>query len=411
MKPSGGQLTAVFASELRSDLGFGSPLLSIADELVALAARGGVTLRTVFLLNDPVYAGDEVAAHGHAVLPAPAVDSLIEISSSGRSYANILASIGFAHERELMLQVAAWDRLLAWLSPSVLVVDNAPSACLAARGRIPLFVTGSGFSAPPPRLAVFPAVASHDPSETNQTIMQAAVSAVLHRRGTPPVGALPELLAGDRRAVFALPHLDPYRQYRDERLLHPCLDIQGPLESRDAPVIFLAVPSTFPGLTDVVRAIDRAGPAVVGYVPGPETVGVALLKHIGASMFATRPPLRQALADASLVLAASADVATAAYLAGLPQVILQGDIETTTIASELQDRKTAISLKLGPAEELTRALRDVLNNPAYAQSAREEARRAQAARPAENPAQVAAAMCLDLLRSSDRCAAERSETP
>ena len=95
------QRTAVFTSELRDDLGFGAPLLCIADEFVRLAAQDEYHVRAVFVLSDPVYFGHEVTTHGHTALPAPSIKRPFEISSLGKSYANLLAGIGFAQEREL----------------------------------------------------------------------------------------------------------------------------------------------------------------------------------------------------------------------------------------------------------------------------------------------------------------------
>src|ERR1700730_10189653 len=110
MRERGRLKTAVFTCELREDLGFAAPLLCIADELVRLAARDGFHVRTIFVLSDPVYSGHEVASHGHTVLAVPSARRPFHTHSLGRSYANLLAAIGFAHERELKLTLDAWDR-------------------------------------------------------------------------------------------------------------------------------------------------------------------------------------------------------------------------------------------------------------------------------------------------------------
>jgi hypothetical protein len=400
MREGGDQKTAVFTCELRSDLGFAAPLLCIADELVRLAAQEGCRLRTVFVLNDPVYYGHEVAARGHMVLPVPVIKRPFEINSRGWSYANMLAAMGFARERELNMLVETWDRLFALLSPDLIIADNSPLACVAARGRIPTFVTGSGFSAPPASMAIFPAVASEGQAETNQSLILDIVSRVLHGRGVPGIGHLPELFAGDRRAVFAVPQLDPYHAHRDERLLNPCINIKGPLAPREAPSIFFALPSTFPDLAGVARALRRVGADMSCYVPGPGTVGLTLLKETGARVFETRPDLHDVLADTTVVLAASADLALPAYLAGRPQVVLRGDLETSAMASELENRRTAVALDVTDMDKLTDAIRELLNNYAYGQSAQEEARRSQMMATPEGSATTAAQQCLELIRAS-----------
>jgi UDP:flavonoid glycosyltransferase YjiC (YdhE family) len=400
MREGGDQKTAVFICELRSDLGFAAPLLCVADELVRIAAQQGSQLRTIFVLSDPVYYGHEVAARGHMVLPAPVINRQFEINSLGRSYADLLAAIGFAHERELTMLVETWDRLFALLSADVVIADNCPLACLAARGRIPVFVAGSGFSAPPASMAFFPAIASIGQAETNQSLLVDTVNRILHGRGVPRIDNLPELFAGDRRAVFSVPQLDPYYAHRDERLLSPCFNIKGPLVPREAPSIFFSLPSTFPDLTGLVRALKRVGAVMSCYVPGPGTVGLTLLKEAGARVFETRPVLHDVLSDATVVLAASADLASATYLAGRPQVILRGDLETNAMALELENRHTAIALDAADLNDLTDAIRELLNNSSYAQSAREESRRLQTTALSDNSAATAARECLEFIGSS-----------
>jgi UDP:flavonoid glycosyltransferase YjiC (YdhE family) len=400
MREGGCQKTAVFICELRSDLGFAAPLLCVADELVRIAAQQGSQLRTIFVLSDPVYYGHEVAARGHMVLPAPVINRQFEINSLGRSYADLLAAIGFARERELKMLVETWDRLFALLSADVVIADNCPLACLAARGRIPVYVAGSGFSAPPASMAFFPAIAGIGQAETNQSLLVDTVNGILHGRGLPHIDNLPELFAGEQRAVFSVPHLDPYHAHRDERLLSPCCNIKGPLAPREAPSIFFSLPSTFPDLARFVRALKRVGAVMSCYVPGPGTVGSTLLRETGARIFETRPVLHDVLSDATVVLATSADLASSAYLAGRPQVILRGDLETNAMASELENRHTAIALDAADLNDLTDAIRELLNNPSYAQSAREESRRLQTMGLSDNSAATAARECLGLIESS-----------
>jgi UDP:flavonoid glycosyltransferase YjiC (YdhE family) len=391
--------TALFTCELREDLGFAAPLLCIADELVRLATKDGIQLRTVFALSDPVYCGHEVASHGHVVLPAPLARRPLEINSLGKSYANLLAAIGFGHERELRLIVDTWDRLFAVLSPAVVVTDNSPVACLAARGRIPLFVTGSGFRAPPADIIAFPPIANAVESETNQILIRDVVNRILQSRGLRRIGNLPELFAGDGRAVFTVPQLDPYAACRNERLLEPCLNIKGPLAQVETPSVFVALPSTFSHLARIVRALERVGATISCYVPGPRSVGLTLLNEIGAHIFEARPLLNDVLSNAAVVLAASADVALSAYLAGRPQVLFRSDLETSIMASELEKRHAAIALEVTDAEKVTDAIRELMHNPSYDQSAREEARRVQAILASANPATLAATGCLELIKS------------
>ncbi len=397
MGKTGQEYTAVFTYELGDDLGFGSPLLCIADELGKLAGQRGCQLQTVFAVSDPVYCGHEAAFRGHRVVSAPVNKQPLEIYSRGKSYANILAVNGFAHERELKLRAEAWDRLFTVLSPDVIVAESSPTACLAARGRIPLMAAGSGFDVPPAGLAIFPAIAGDCEPETNQALLRDTVNKVLKSRGIPVVDYLPELFAAGRRAVFTVPQFDPYHAHRKETLLGPCIGIEGPFAPREAPSIFFSLPSTLPCLSGVVRALEQVNAAISCYVPGPETAGLAMLQQIGAHIYETRPDLEHVLQEAEAVLAASADLAMAAYLAGRPQVIIRRDLETSVMASELEKRGTAIALDLADVDSgVKRALKDVLNNSSYARSAREEARRARPFIDPDRCAAIAAQQCSEL---------------
>jgi hypothetical protein len=398
MYDAGRLKTAVFTSELRGDLGFSPPLLCIADELARLAAQEDCRLRIVFVLSDPVYYGQELSSRGHTVLPTPPIKRSIDIHSLGKSYANLLAAIGFAHERDLALLVEAWDRVLALLSANLIIADSSPLACVAARGRIPIVAVGSSFNMPPADLPVFPAMMTGGLAEANQSLILDTVNRVLQDRGVSRIQHLPELFAGDRRAVFGVPQLDPYFTRRAERLLRPCVNIEGPLAPREAPSIFFALPSTFANLTGVVRTLDRTRASMSCYVPGPETVGVSLLKGIGARVLEARPILKDVLSEAAVVLAASPDLALSGYLAGRPQVILRSDLETSVMASELENRHTAIALEIADIGNLTDAVRALLNDSSYVQSAQEEARRIQVAT-SDNPAATTARECLELIRS------------
>jgi hypothetical protein len=406
------RITAVFACELREDLGFAAPLLSIGDELVRLAELSGCSLRAVFVVADPIHCGHEIASRGHDVLPAPSIKRALDIRSEARSYSNVLATIGFGDQRELKLSIDAWDRIFAHLSPDLLVVDSSPVACLAARGRIPVLVTGSGFAEPPIHMAAFPAIIGDAQPETNQALIRDVVNTVLRMRGVPTIENPPEFLAGDRRAIFAVPQLDPYRATRSETLFNAYTDIQGPLVPSDVPSIFLSLPATFAHLTTVVRGVERAGATISAYIHGARSVGLTLLRQIRARIFETRPILSEALRDVSAVVAASADVAVGAFLAGRPQLILRSDVETSLLAAELVKRRVAIAPDVKDARTLADAIRTLLDDQSYMLSAQEEARRTHASMPPDCSAARAARWCMELIgRSGQGAIAAESTHP
>jgi UDP:flavonoid glycosyltransferase YjiC (YdhE family) len=246
-------------------------------------------------------------------------------------------------------------------------------------------------------MRAFPTIIGDSLPEANQALLLDVVNRVLQSRGAPTVEGLPGLFAAERRAIFAVPQLDPYHAVRNETLLSPCFEIRSPLTPPETPSIFFSLPSTFTHLTMIVRALERTGAAIHGHVPGPRSVGLTLLTQARSHVFTTWPIPSDALRDVSVVMAASADVAVVAYLAGRPQLILRGDIETSFIATELEKRGAAIALDVIDAKTLTDAARELLDNPGYRSSAQEEARRAHASAPPDGSAAMVARWCLELI--------------
>jgi UDP:flavonoid glycosyltransferase YjiC (YdhE family) len=199
--------------------------------------------------------------------------------------------------------------------------------------------------------------------------------------------------------VFTIPQLDPYGACRNEKLSNPCVDFEGPLPQSEKPSLFLALPSTFPNLSRIARAIERTGAKICAYMPGPPSVGLTLMNTIGVRIVDIRPRLSEVFSGASVVLAGSADLALSAYLAGRPQIVFKDDLETTLMASELEKRHAAIALDVSDAEKTTAAIRELMNNPSYARSAQEEARRVRAMLTSNNSASLAAKECLKLMQS------------
>src|SRR5690606_25014467 len=116
--------TVLFAWELGEGLGHVSPLLAIADALVAAGRGRGMDIVPVFALCEPVFGREPVAARGWRVLPAPRMTEISDIRSRGASYADLLAIFGFGRKRELSLAVAAWDDIFAATAPDLVVADH-----------------------------------------------------------------------------------------------------------------------------------------------------------------------------------------------------------------------------------------------------------------------------------------------
>ena len=227
--------TALFAWELGEGLGHASRLNAIADAL--LGVDPGV--RPVFAFCDPIYGRTAIGSAKHSVIPAPVAPVTQDIRSFGASYADVLTVFGYGDAVQLRLSLEAWDDLFAMIEPDLVIADHSPTACLAARGRIPVLITGNGFSVPPADLPTYPALQAEGQTASNQNHLLQVMNEVLMMRNAPALETLPEFLQGDRRAIFTLPQLDSYHQFRNERVLGPYAAVTGPMEPLAEPAIFL----------------------------------------------------------------------------------------------------------------------------------------------------------------------------
>lgn len=389
--------TVLFAWELGEGLGHVSPLLAIADALVAAGPTRGREIRPVFALCEPVFGREAVAPRGWPVLPAPRMTELDDIRTRGASYADLLAIFGFGRKRELSLAVAAWDDLFALVAPDLVVADHSPTACLAARGRLPLVVTGSGYFAPPVDLPAFPALIADAPVTQNQAVLLDTVNAVLADRGAAPLQRLPQLLEGDGRAVLTLPHFDPYRTLRSEPVLGYHQRIVGPLPPVPAERIFFYGRSNDPNIDDIAQVLGRCGLPVVAHVRGVRTAAASYLEHLGMDR-RDRPlaPL-EAFGECSIVVSHGGGIAQAAAQAGRRQVILPTHLEPTITGARLEYFGAGIMVDHFDTDLFADSIARIRADVRYEEGAIALAGNIAATGLPDDPAGAAAAVCLDVL--------------
>lgn len=389
--------TVLLVNELYVDLWPASPLGGIAKALDGLAREEDLDLSIIFALRDPVFAGHPLAAQGHHVVPSPATPTFDRAGSGDTSLAEILLACRFAHAHDLSRAVSAWDGLFAVVEPDLIVADTSPVVTLAARGRIPVVVTGSGFAVPPSDLEKFPSLGENVADDAIQELMRDAANTVLRARGAPSLDRLPQLLDGEGRAAFSFPKLDPYAGLRPEPPLRPC-GCPEPLPFPAAPLLFAHVGSDQPFAGAAVRGFDRAGLAVAAYFPGPESAATAFLAALGAELYEAPPSQPDILSRASLVVSGDVWLAQAAYAAGRPQIFLPSNPEARLLGEKLQDLGCGITLRRFGSEELAAAIREVTLNPTYRQRAEAEALSAAEGAREGDSAELVARHCLELAR-------------
>jgi hypothetical protein len=206
----------LLAWELGGGLGHITKLRSLARILVE---RGH---RVVAAARDVPRAGVAFSGSGVVVMAAPArlpgaadrIDPLI-------GYAHILHNIGFANPRELQALLGAWDAIVDYVRPDLVIVDHAPTALLALRSHHARRVTlGTGFCVPPdvyplPALRQASAFSAFDPEQLarDEDALLEKVNSVLRARECRPLSRLGQIFGDVDEAMLAtfgeLDHFGP----------------------------------------------------------------------------------------------------------------------------------------------------------------------------------------------------------
>ncbi len=349
--------TILFISELGAGLGHVSPLLAIAKALRDSADRDP---KFIFAVNDPLMLRPLHLPAGDLVLPLPELKQNEPLSSHSKSYAEILAHHGFTRAEVMTPLLALWDDLLSLIKPDLIIADHSPTAILAARGRIPVLQTGSGYTMPPADLPIFPALRSAMGAPTMQPQMLDALNAVLKLRKQPLLPSLPALLATEGRALFSHPILDPYAGMRPDPYLGTYNQGIAPTTPVTSPSVFLYAGARPDYLGTLVQALMATGLPIRAYLGPRETAATSFLRMSGAEVFKSPPALAEVFAISSVIVShGGAGLTLAAMQAGRAQVILPIHAEAEFNASRIVSNGLGLAVEDPVAETITDAVKNV----------------------------------------------------
>ncbi|HXQ67787.1 MAG TPA: hypothetical protein VN980_14520 [Alphaproteobacteria bacterium] len=353
--------SVLLAAELGTNFGHVGPLLRLAREF----RRHGH--HAVLALRDVVGPRPLLADENFPILQAPIWPGSAHLGGrAGRisSYADILALHGFAGAEGLAAMVEAWDRLLGFAAPDLVIADHSPTLCLAAYGVIPTVVFGTGFAVPPVHDARFPPFAREQPPLVAEWRLLEAVQSVQAHRKRPLPPSLPGLFDAPLRVVAAFPELDPYRVVRREPVLGPLEPLPSLAPLPESQRIFAYLGDENPSLPTIVECLVELKTPSEVYLRGEAGVFRRLLSARGVMVHDRPPPLDTLLPHVSAVLSQAGSAIThAALSAGRPQLCFPLHLEAELTASALA------SLNVGRwvwsrapksliAAELERVLRD-----------------------------------------------------
>lgn len=214
------------------------------------------------------------------------------------TFADILATFGFADPPLLKSHLQAWHTLLQTVQPDLVLTDHAPGLVLAAYQRIPTVVVGSYFAVPPP-IADFPILRFPESLESVKRQMQVREAVYEILQTDTPLG---KLLNGDRSFIYSVPELDYYRFWRvNPEYVGIHITPLPPAHARVDGPVWAYLNRNYPNYDLVMRTLQPEGDF---------------------------KPLREAFTDRALVIHhGGLTTSIACLLAGIPQLILPCHLE------------------------------------------------------------------------------------
>jgi len=343
--------TVLFGWEMGSALGHVDKLRIVGD---AMRAAGW---RTVFALREPA-AGATVGLDMATVLQAPRWPPQLpqfrtreNLPRTSLTFGQTLGYAGYHDGAALQERLAQWQAILTEVKPDIAVSDYSPTLNLACRGRVPVVVTGAGYSAPPWRMERYPRL--HERASEplfDETALTENVNRALGRLGLPSIHFLPQVMEAQSHCIASLPLLDPYDGLREAPCIGPILERVPALNDTPPDRLFVYLYERVladDALVDML--LDLPLPATL-YIPGMDatmrerfrTAGHEALVEL-ADMDAVLPRVRAVISHGGTGLA------TLAILAGRPQLVLNTHIEQLITGDVLTRAGIGMRVGLGAA--------------------------------------------------------------
>jgi len=354
--------TALLAWEMGAGLGHVRRLMVVARAMREQGYDIVIAQRHLHTL------ADEVRDSGFAVVPIPPQITLAPKDQPFRAmtYADIMAITGYSRPDVLEPLLDAWDGMLRYIRPSIIVGDYCPILPMAARGRYPFLAFGDGFVVPPHEPAAFPDLRAVGEPIKPVAELTADANALLRKRGQPEAERLGQIVAGDAQVVSTFPELDIYNKHRSQPASGP-LDELPPVRAVPAEgKMFIYLAADYPQTRKVLQMVADSGvPAEAFIRDAPAQLNSALTKA-GIKVHTTPPPLPEKLAEASVVLHhGGMGTLETALAMGCAQLLLPRHLEQSLNARNLKQHKVAETLNADDVEASKRMITDAVNAAAW----------------------------------------------
>jgi hypothetical protein len=142
---------------------------------------------------------------------------------SSTSYGDWLRRFHFDDHDVISAAIERWRKVIKTERADIVVVDQSPSAVLAARSlQVPVVRIGVPVTTPPAGMPRFPAyVPGADRENYSEDELRRAVNRAIDPYGLPSLSALPEISVCDDDIAATIPPLDGYGEWRDRQIVPP----------------------------------------------------------------------------------------------------------------------------------------------------------------------------------------------
>lgn len=270
-------------------------------------------------------------AGGSPVWQAPVTPRLLVSAPQSRrgppaGMAEILVRLGIDDPGLVAAMVGGWQRLIAAERADLVLGDFSPFLLLAARGRLPSILVGTGFTVPPSDMASFPRLIERVESVDQAAVLE-RLNAGIAAAGGERVERLPQAFEADRAFAASFAELDPYARQRAGPLLSPLPeDFDSAAEAGDE--VFVYAPETLAPDAPLWDGLAASGLPVRVHVPRATAPVRERLAGLGLA-FEPEPLPFARIAERSRILVSHGGhgFVCAGLAAGLPQVVCHYDVE------------------------------------------------------------------------------------
>ena len=342
----------LIAWELGAHLGHVLRILGVAREL---RARGADLLVAV---RDLRAAAATLGSNGFACVQAPlapASQSATSAPPEPAGYADILAGCGFGDSATLRAMAQGWDGLLDVYRPHALLADHAPTALMAARLRqLPAAQIALGFELPPATRPL-PVLRPWIRRDVGALLaledgLLATINTLCEERGRARLDHLAQLYASAAPMLATLPELDHFAKRAGGDYVGPLYSLDEG-EAAEWPATDATGPKTFvylrPGAAaqHLLEALSRRPDGqIIAVIPGLDDATAAHYRSARIAVHTHAVRTRVALSADLLVSNGGHGLAAAALLAGVPLLVLPGNVEQWMLAQRVAQLGAGISL-------------------------------------------------------------------